>query len=744
MARRDMDAQKLSELKMDLENSNRARAQLEQLISQVGSEVRGLSGRFDQQFQEVNSLKSNVSMQSKMVEDAQKMSQMSRNAEGKISSNLAMMLEGRIAQLNQQVGDIESRLAVNGSEISTYRGPVAIQQLQQEISEARRGRDAQAKQLELILKETLTTNNVERQKLLMQISGVTQQLKMDIDAKIQQLQQEISEARRGRDAQAKQLELILKETLTTNNVERQKLLMQISGVTQQLKMDIDAKRWEITVNVAIITIITVNVAIITTITVNVAIITIIPLTVVVITIITMNVITTTIVVGGVRRHLLIVTNFCRQPSGDGGGVSVSLNSYRHRGYNTNRIVESDLLFRTSDIPRLTTLNSGGEFECREKKLRQDTFLRLDPLEQKLGMMEKRVSESETKVEKGLQEQLKGAQNGTDELLTQLQRKIEEEHQLNQQKFHELTENQTTLEDALLETKQELERDIADESQERQKMEQVLEAKVEDLNDRLRLALANLQVAIGDVEQKAGSGKGKGGSTQVIQTGLSPEEVAKLQKQSVEGVRESTARQLGEMNEKIQELDLKVEQQQEMMNAKLKDRPKAGSDDEALDRVQQKVDSLAFSQERLKMQVQDLQDNSGKEEGESTGKLRIRVDELENQLSTKVDSEKREREDDVNDLRKKISRITGEGGEDGPGLDALRQDVETTKGGLRKVAEAIQVVKTTLGDKIKDEKQIREQETGTLKRDVEKLAERTKELRDRMRKAGIPKADTTAA
>ncbi|CAG0911962.1 unnamed protein product, partial [Cyprideis torosa] len=84
-------------------------------------------------------------------------------------------------------------------------------------------------------------------------------------------------------------------------------------------------------------------------------------------------------------------------------------------------------------------------------------------------------------------------------------------------------------------------------------------------------------------------------------------VAKLQKQSVEGVRESTARQLGEMNEKIQELDLKVEQQQEMMNAKLKDRPKAGSDDEALDRVQQKVDSLAFSQERLKMQVQDLQD-----------------------------------------------------------------------------------------------------------------------------------------
>ncbi|CAG0926248.1 unnamed protein product, partial [Notodromas monacha] len=84
------------------------------------------------------------------------------------------------------------------------------------------------------------------------------------------------------------------------------------------------------------------------------------------------------------------------------------------------------------------------------------------------------------------------------------------------KFKELSYRQDGLEEDLEETRQDLEKSIAEESQERQKFAQITDAKVEDMNDRMRQGLGALQAAIGaggvklnaqqnrDLEEAAGS------------------------------------------------------------------------------------------------------------------------------------------------------------------------------------------------------------------------------------------------
>lgn len=47
-------------------------------------------------------------------------------------------------------------------------------------------------------------------------------------------------------------------------------------------------------------------------------------------------------------------------------------------------------------------------------------------------------------------------------------------------------------------------------------------------------------------------------------------------------------------------------------------------------------------------------------------------------------------------------------------------MDATQTGMKKLAEAVHVVKTSLMDRIKDEKKLREQETTILKRDLDRL------------------------
>ncbi|KAL7648542.1 UNVERIFIED_CONTAM: hypothetical protein RMT77_000448 [Armadillidium vulgare] len=60
------------------------------------------------------------------------------------------------------------------------------------------------------------------------------------------------------------------------------------------------------------------------------------------------------------------------------------------------------------------------------------------------------------------------------------------------------------------------------------------------------------------------------------------------------------------------------------------------------------------------------------------------------------------------------------------------EVDQTQTGLKKCAESIHVVKTMLGEKIRDEKKIREKQCSILETDVERLDTKIKDLKERIK------------
>lgn len=52
--------------------------------------------------------------------------------------------------------------------------------------------------------------------------------------------------------------------------------------------------------------------------------------------------------------------------------------------------------------------------------------------------------------------------------------------------------------------------------------------------------------------------------------------------------------------------------------------------------------------------------------------------------------------------------------------------------MKKLAEAVHVVKTSLAERIKDEKKLREQESTILRRNVDRLNTKYNELREKMK------------
>ncbi|CAG0892938.1 unnamed protein product [Darwinula stevensoni] len=429
----------------------------------------------------------------------------------------------------------------------------------------------------------------------------------------QQVSNDVSETRRGRDAQSRQMELLLRETSNMSDAEKQKILMQVSAVTQDLRRTI---------------------------------------------------------------------------------------------------------------------------EMKDTKLRQDTLGRLGALELKLVEVQTASKESGRLVKEEVDTKLTQAKAYTEEGIQGVRKLVQEEHTQTQSRLKELSDSQNALEEGLQQTRHEIAKDIAEEEQERVKLARILDGRIEDVSDRLRIGLLSLQTAIGE---------GKMANVTKDADGLPSlplEEVEKLQRKHVEGVKETTARQIAEFEEKINDLQLRVEQQDEKLQTRVKLAQQKGEESSTIlgDKLEQKLDSLSFSHERLKKQVEDLQGDGGGG-GRGVVDLRNKVQDMDGRLTKRIEDESKERTEECQQLRQRLARITGEDSLEGPSLEKLTRDVEGAQTGMRKLAEAVQVVKTTLGDKIKEEKRIREQETSTLRRDVERLADRSKDLKERIKHGGKKPAET---
>jgi len=146
-------------------------------------------------------------------------------------------------------------------------------------------------------------------------------------------------------------------------------------------------------------------------------------------------------------------------------------------------------------------------------------------------------------------------------------------------------------------------------------------------------------------------------------------------------------------------------------------------------TEQRLDELYFGQEKLRKQNVQLQEELNKlTGGAQSGSLEDRFILLDRKVTARMDAESRDRKTDVKLLKDEIELLKGKDGTlvgksktaASDDMTKLKKDVADTNIGLRKMAESIQVVKTTLGDKLTSETKIRKQETQKLQSDLSKI------------------------
>ncbi|XP_063599664.1 centrosomal protein of 290 kDa-like [Penaeus indicus] len=399
-----------------------------------------------------------------------------------------------------------------------------------------------------------------------------------------------------------------------------------------------------------------------------------------------------------------------------------------------------------------------KIDQKEAKLRDDTVNKLTVIEKTLTEENRRRAAKEKELQESVDKQMKEAQMRENDGTAALKKHMEQHETQVRNKLGEMTTTINDLEADLKQHQLEQEKVIAAEISQRQNENKVLEAKIDDLEDRQRRGLASLQSAVGDVaatknsgskppdyDENSNSGSQRGYTPRLQEAYdrldeeafiiLSTRRIQRMQNENADGIREQVAKDVARIEGRLGTVETKVQQQEKRMDNKLQSAKAQDKEANSImgDKMQQQIDSVIFSQERLKKQVDSLQ-NKVQDTPKSVTNLKEEMEDMEQRLSKKVDQERKERMDDVSELRTDIDKIVGKNESVGtvPSLARLNQDVDETQTGMKKLAEAVHVVKSFLSDKIKDEKKTRVQEDTLLKRDVERLNTKYSELNDKIR------------
>nr|XP_053636021.1 myosin-2-like [Cherax quadricarinatus] len=359
---------------------------------------------------------------------------------------------------------------------------------------------------------------------------------------------------------------------------------------------------------------------------------------------------------------------------------------------------------------------------KEAKLRDDTVHKLTVIQNTLLEENKRRADKEKELQDKVEAQLKEAKLYGDESTDSLRKHIDQHGEQTRNKHEEMKSHISELDNQLKTHRLEHQKVLAAEITDRQNSIKVLEGKVYDVDDRSRLGISELQAAIGNVNKNAQNQK----------PAPDVDEILRLKAENNNGIREQMAKDVARLENRLSEVETKLKQQDESIDNKIQASKAHGQSANTImgDKMQQQIDSLIFTQGRLRKDVDALQ-TKVQDAPKNIENLKDQLIDAESKMSAKLDQERKERMDDVKELRDDIDRIIGKGEKNAASLVSLarlNQDVDETQTGMKKLAEAVHVVKTTLSTKLKDEIKLREQESVIVRRDVDRLNAKYVELR----------------
>ena len=187
-------------------------------------------------------------------------------------------------------------------------------------------------------------------------------------------------------------------------------------------------------------------------------------------------------------------------------------------------------------------------------MKEMTVVKLDEMEKKLTESEKARVQGERDLKAHVTSELDKQKLYIDSGVDSIRKLQEAESEKMRGRLAQSSDDMQTIDSSIAEIKSNINADLQKIMQEAESREKVLEAKIEDQGDKLRLGMLSLQSAIGEGRQGGAGGDDEDGDFVPL------DEVEKIQSEAMEGLRETFTKQITDIEDEIVELKTNMKQQ----------------------------------------------------------------------------------------------------------------------------------------------------------------------------------------
>ena len=281
-----------------------------------------------------------------------------------------------------------------------------------------------------------------------------------------------------------------------------------------------------------------------------------------------------------------------------------------------------------------------------------TVVKLDEMEKKMVELEKSLVQTERDLKTFLTGEMEKQSLHIDSSSDSVRKLGEADGEKVRGRLAQFSDDLQSMDTVIAEMKSNITADLQKIMQEADSREKVLDAKIDDQGDKLRLGMLSLQSAIGEGRQGEGGPDDDGDFVPL-------DEVEKLQSEAMEGLRETFTKQITDIEAEIVELKSNIQQQGDVIEARLRSHQKDGEDASNIlgDKLHQKMDSIVFTQERIKRQIEELQDR-GAGAPTDIADLQDRIEDIERSAAKAQSAGASANQSDVEAMRKDLNKILG--------------------------------------------------------------------------------------
>ncbi|XP_078690494.1 coiled-coil domain-containing protein 154-like [Branchiostoma floridae x Branchiostoma belcheri] len=270
-------------------------------------------------------------------------------------------------------------------------------------------------------------------------------------------------------------------------------------------------------------------------------------------------------------------------------------------------------------------------------------------------------------------------------------------------FQTLSESVSVLEKQATEAKRQLEKVLKAEIQTRQSQDQALSNRVDDLQEKLGVAVSTLQQAVGGVRTQMADVHAK---------------TLQDMRNILDESRQSNTRSLADMDARIMGLNARVSHQEDAFEAKLGEIQSLQADN-----LRKNMESLTQWQALTQQQMKDIQEMLEKLPTEvSYIKEQQRV--MKTEVETRLDTEMQARIRDIQNVREDITRIledlnVSKGGDEAK-LNAVQSQLTQGLAQVKNLEQMLQTSKTVMSTRVSSEAKSRIEEVQALREELIRL------------------------